>query len=95
MADVEFKVNPAGIREIFKGAGMQAVLREHAEIMASEANSRAQIHTKLLHINGFDVPPYAAHVDVLSGTAVGAAHTNGKMGQIDQAKFHTLNAVNH
>ena len=95
MADVEFKLNSAGIREIFKSAGMQAVLKEYAQAFADEANSRAENHKKELHISEFKVPPYAAHADVLRGTAVGAAHTNGKIGQLDQAKFNTLNSVNH
>lgn len=95
MADVDFKLNSAGLREIFKSDGMQAVLMEHAEAFAAEANSRAESHKRELHVNDFKVPPYAAHVDVLRGTAVGAAHTNGRMGQLDNAKFHTLNSVNH
>lgn len=95
MADVDFKLNRAGLREVFRGAEMKAVLLEHAEEMASEANARAQGHERQLHISEFKVPPYAAHVDVLRGTAVGACHTNGKIGQLDQSKFHTLNTVNH
>lgn len=95
MADMEFKANSAGIREVFKGSGMQAALMKYAQDLASEANSRASGHEKELHIGTFKVPPYAAHVDILRGTAVGACHTNGKIGQLDHSKFHTLNAVNH
>lgn len=93
MAD--FKLNRAGLREVFKSEGMQEVLLSYAQELADEANNQAKGHEKGLHISEFHVPPYAAHVDVLSGTAVGAAHTNGKMGRLDHAKYSTLNAVNH
>lgn len=95
MANAEFKLNRAGLREVFKGPGMQAVLLEHAQEFAAEANARAESHKRDLHITDFKVPPYAAHADVLRGTAVGAAHTNSKIGRLDQSKFQTLNAVNH
>lgn len=95
MADVDFKIDRSGIREIFKSAGMQSALMEHAQTLAERANREAEWHKKKLHINKFKKPPYAAHVDVLDNTAVGAAHTNGKMGQADMAKFNTLASVNH
>lgn len=95
MADVEFKINRSGIREIFKSGGMQAALKECAQTLADRANREAEWHKNKLHIKEFQVPPYAAHVDVLNNTAVGAAHTNGKMGQADMAKFNTLAGVNH
>lgn len=93
MADV--KLNPAGIEEVCKGAPMQAALLEVAQRLADGANARAAGHERALHISEFKKPPYAAHVDVLTHTAVGAAHTNGKMGQLDQAKFKSLSAQAH
>lgn len=90
-----FRPNRKGIQEICKSAGMQAALLAEAEKLAARANARASGHGKALHITEFNAPPYAAHVDVLSRTAVGAAHTNGKMGWLDQAKFKSLSAQNH
>ena len=90
-----FRPNRKGIQEICKSAGMQAALLAEAEKLAARANARASGHEKALHITEFNAPPYAAHVDVLSRTAVGAAHTNGKMGRLDQAKFKSLSAQNH
>lgn len=95
MADMDFKLNKAGLREIFKSAGMQAALRNEAEKLATKANKVAEAHAKELHIDHFKAPPYGAHVDVLRNTAVGAVHTNHIMGRKDQAKFSTLNSVNH
>ena len=89
------RLNHAGIEEICKGATMQAALLEAAQRLADGANSRAAGHKGALHISEFKKPPYAAHVDVLAHTAVGAAHTNGKMGQLDQAKFKSLSAQVH
>lgn len=89
------RLNPAGIEEVCKGATMQAALLEAAQRLADGANSRAAGHEGALHISEFKKPPYAAHVDVLAHTAVGAAHTNGKMGQLDQAKFKSLSAQVH
>lgn len=96
MADVVFKPNSAGIQEICKSPEMQAALLPLAQKLADEANREAEsCHAAFLHIDRFEKPPYAAHVDVLDHTAVGAAHTNGKMGRADFAKFQTLAHVNH
>lgn len=95
MADVDFVLNRAGIREVCKSGGMQVALLECAEKLADRANSEAEWHKDKLHISEFRVPPYAAHVDVLTHTAVGAAHTNGKMGQRDMERFNTLAGANH
>lgn len=89
------KLNPAGIEEVCKGAPMRAALLDAAQRLADGANARAAGHEKALHISEFRKPPYAAHVDVLAHTAVGAAHTNGKMGRLDQAKFKSLSAQAH
>lgn len=83
MADVDFKPDSAGIQEICKSAGMQAALLEGAQSLASAANMRA--NPKNARVTTFEVPPYAAHVDVLDRTAVGAAHTNGRIGQLNEA----------
>lgn len=95
MGSVDFKMDKAGVIEICKSAGMQAVLLDAAKEKAAGANAAAAGHEKALHITSFKVPPYAAHVDVLDRTAVGAAHTNGKMGQLDQEKFKSLSRQNH
>ena len=83
MADTEFKPNSAGIQEICKSPSMQAVLLELAQKKAGAANLRA--NPRNIHVSSFEVPPYAAHVDILDNTAVGAAHTNGKIGQLNEA----------
>lgn len=83
MADVDFKPDSAGIQEICKSSGMQAVLLESAQSLASAANMSANPNNA--RVTAFEVPPYAAHVDVLDRTAVGAAHTNGRIGQLNEA----------
>ena len=95
MADVKFIPDSNGIRQIFKSSEMQAVLKDAAQSFADEANARASSHAADLGIKEFRVPPYSSHVDVLTNTAVGQAHTNGKMGHRDFAKFNTLASVNH
>ena len=86
MADVEFELNNAGIVEIAKSPDMQAALLSEASQTAGAATAAARGHEK---------PPYAAHVDVLDRTAVGAAHSNTEMGRLDEAKFKSLSRQNH
>lgn len=90
-----FKPNPAGIMEVCKSEGMQSALLELAQGMADGANALAEEHCSDLRISSFRVQPFAAHADVLSHTAVGAAHTNGKMGQLCEGEFKCLSAQNH
>lgn len=90
-----FKPNPAGIMEVCKSEGMQSALLELAQGMADGANALAEEHCSDLRISSFRVQPFAAHADVLSHTAVGAAHTNGKMGQLCEGKFKCLSEQNH
>ena len=95
MADVEFELNNAGIVEIAKSPDMKAALLSEASKIAGAANAGARGHEKALHITGYKKPPYAAHVDVLDRTAVGAAHSNTEMGRLDEAKFKSLSRQNH
>lgn len=90
-----FQLNSAGLIEICKSSGMQAALMEAASKKANAANADAQGNEKALHITAFKKPPYGAHVDVLDNTAVGAAHTNGKMGRLNESKFKSLSKQNH
>ena len=90
-----FKPNRAGIMEVCRSEGMQSALLELAQGIADGANDLAEEHCGDLHISSFRVPPFAAHADVLSRTAVGAAHTNGKMGRLCEGKFKCLSAQNH
>ena len=91
----DFKPNRSGIMEVCKSAGMRAALLECAQRMADGANASARGREADLHVASFRVPPFAAHADVLSRTAVGAAHTNGKMGQLCEGKFKCLSSQNH
>ena len=77
-----FRPNGKGIQEVCKSAGMQAALLAAAEKLAAGANARASGHEKALRITEFKAPPYAAHVDVLTRTAVGAA----RIGQVGAAQ---------
>lgn len=95
MADVEFELDKSGLMEIAKSPGMQAALMSEASKLAGAANAAARGHEKALHITAFKKPPYAAHVDVLDRTAVGAAHSNTEMGRLDEAKFKSLSGRNH
>lgn len=90
-----FKPNRAGIMEVCKSEGMQSALLELAQGIADDANALAEGHCSDLRISSFRVQPFVAHADVLSHTAVGAAHTNGKMGQLCEGKFKCLSAQNH
>lgn len=93
MADVEFEWDKAGLIEICKSAGMQAVLGSVAADIASSANANAD--PKTIHVSDFTVSPYASHVDVLDRTAVGAVHTNSEIGRIYESATHTLAGLNH
>lgn len=95
MVDVGFRLDEAGLVEVCKSGGMRSALMDAASKIASAANAAARGHEKALHVSEFKVPPYAAHVDVLARTAVGAAHTNSKMGRLDEAKFKSLSRQNH
>lgn len=87
MADggTEFRVNRAGIVELFTSAAMQGVLKDAAEEMAGRANAIGHLHG-----DGNDRPLYAAKVDVGKHTAVGKVVTNTRLGRIDNFYHETL-----
>lgn len=91
----DFKPDLKGISEVCRSAGMQAALLECAQRIADGANAAARGRERELHVASFEVPPFAAHADVLDRTAVGAAHTNGRMGQICESRFKCLSSQNH
>lgn len=96
MADVEFEWDKAGLIEICKSAEMQAALAEASWILAARANRTANPRNiPGMHLDHFEVPPYASHVDVLDRTAVGAVHTNSEVGRIYEGVTHTLPGLNH
>ncbi len=99
MAD--FEVNRAGVAEVFRGAGMQAALSSAAARMCAAANAEgrrkaAEAPAELGRdaaghvVKDLRADPYGFHVDVLSGTAVGAVHTNGEMGGRVESAFKAL-----
>lgn len=99
MAD--FELNRAGLAEVFRGAGMQEALQAAAQKMCSAANAegrrKAAEDPEALGRDGagrvvkdLRADPYGCHVDVLSGTAVGAVHTNGEMGRRVESAFKAL-----
>lgn len=97
----EFEPNRAGVAEVFRGAGMQAALREAASRMCSQANAEGRRKAAASPgelgrdaaghvVKDLRADPYGCHVDVLSGTAVGAVHTNGEMGRRVESAFKAL-----
>lgn len=95
MANIKFEEDKAGIREIRKSAGMQAILKDAAQALADEANAKAEGHKDYLHIDRFIAAPYGSHVDVLDNTAVGQAHTRTSLSHKLEAKFNILATTNH
>lgn len=91
MADVEFRLNRSGLREIFKSPGMQDALMDASQAKAGEANGRASTNA------GHDLSkqPYEAYTRVLGGTAIGAVSTTGREGAAHEARHHTLSGTNH
>ncbi|WP_165247479.1 hypothetical protein [Adlercreutzia sp. ZJ141] len=96
MADIEFEIDHDGLQEICKSAGMKSELLRQAFKLADAANADAHSHeAKWVGSKGFEHEPYGAHVDVLSRTAVGAAHTRTKLGRINEAKYKSLGKQCH
>lgn len=91
MADYRFKLNLAGLQEIFKSSGMQAALSELADSKAAEANSRANEESGYVH----EEPLYIPKVKVLRHTAIGAVDGDSLEARFHDAKYQTLNAINH
>lgn len=91
MTEVHFKPNMAGIRSVLKGAGCRSALKDAADEMAGEANSRGRSHFR----GPLAVDPYGSAVDEHSHVAVGRVFTRTEMGRLDQARHHTLDGVNH
>lgn len=92
MADIRFgnfKPDSAGIQEIFKGAGMQAALREVVSSKASEATSIGHLHRTDKQ------PRYEGIVKVLDHTAVGVIKAANASATIDNHYHKTLDAINH
>lgn len=95
MANVKFVPDPKGISEICKSKDMQEALRSAAQGFADEANYKAESHKDYLHITEFQTAPYGVHVDILSHSAVGQAHTRTSLSHKLEAKFNILASTNH
>lgn len=91
MADVEFTMNRAGIREIFCSPEMQAVLKEEAENLCNIACARAEFMTS----KPFKFPPYQAYTRVLRGTAVAGVSTASKHAERFEARNQVLISTIH
>ncbi len=91
MADVDFRLNLAGVREVFKSKGMQDALMEASLAKAGEANARARATAR----HALSKDPYEAYTRILSGTAVGGVSTSGPEAHNHEATHHTLSGVNH
>lgn len=91
MAEAEFRLNRAGLREIFRSQGMQDALMGAAQAKAGEANGRARTDAG----HGLAKSPYEAYTRVLGGTAIGAVSTTGREGAAHEARHHTLSGTNH
>ena len=95
MANVNFRMNNAGIRDIAKSVGMQNVLKEAAKSLADEANASANSHADWLYEKKYRVQPYAAGVTVARGTAIGYATTATSVGFVDEKRYKSLSTTNH
>jgi len=84
-----FRPDSAGIMEVFKGAGMQAVLSSAAGQKASAATSVAHLHRTSAS------PEYEGVSKVLDRTAVGIVRPANWAGYVDQKYHHTLDSLNH
>lgn len=66
-----FVMDKKGVEEIWKSAGMQAVLQEAADAKCAELSAMARSTKRCADVN----EPFITHVDVLQHTAAGAVHT--------------------
>lgn len=97
MADkVRFEPDRAGIIELFTSQAMQDFLGEVAEPLERQVNAMADGHASALGLShGFETEPYEAAVVVLDRTAVARVGTATSLGALDNAKFGTLESINH
>lgn len=91
MADVTFKMNTAGIREISKSAEMRAALAGEAAHLANKANLDAFNHGYKGKLDA-----YAYGVTNLRGTAVGWVSTGSNEASIkNENAYKSLSNLNH
>lgn len=92
MADVRVTFEPdiAGIREILHCDGVHVELGEIASAVGQAANGGFQAHFPSAR-----VPGYATAIDEGKYTSLGVVYTQTKLGMVDEAKYHTLEAQNH
>ena len=99
-----YKPNPAGWMQVFKSGGMQSALRGAVEPIAARANAnfglkagdRVPLTVKNgsvqpIRFNGTpNIPPYGAHVDVGSYTAIGKVVCKTALGRYDNSINNTI-----
>ena len=96
MADIRlgnYRMDRAGIREVFTSGAMQAFVADSTQALASEANDNAASH----HVDHqpIDLPAYEGVTKVGHSTAMGVVRPVGPDGFLDQALYHTLDGLNH
>ena len=95
MAEVDFRLNVRGLREMLKSEGMRAALLSEAKELADIACAEACGHAEELGVEKIETPPYYGHAEVLDYTAVGAVSTRTYLGILDNNQFKTLGKRNH
>lgn len=85
-----YTMDKAGVTQILKSGPVKAWLREEAEKKCAEANRLLRAHDKNAGEN-----EYAHHSADLTFSSIESIHTTGKTTEYDQAKYRTLDSINH
>lgn len=99
-----YKPNPAGWRQVFKSAGMQAALDSVVSPIAARANANFGINagdrvpltvkngtTQMVKFNGTpNIAPYGSYVDLGSHTAIGKVVCKTRLGRYDNSINNTI-----
>lgn len=95
MANVKMEWNDSAFAEVAKSGAVQEELERIANQISDRANADANQHKDELHIDSFEVPPFASGSKVLNNTAIGFAYPRTNVGRFMQAAHKSLSKQNH
>lgn len=94
-SDVKVKWDDRAFMDLAKSPGVHAAVKEATDAMCAAANMAAASHAEALHVDSFEYDPYTSRASILDRSALGVVSTNTRLGEVDQARFKTLDGLNH
>ncbi len=98
MADAEFRIDLAGVREALHMPGVQAALMAKADEVAAACNADMERRTPERvprHGDSHGQGGYVTHMDQGKFTSIAVVATGGVRAMRDEARHRTLESHNH